>query len=148
MAIVSIIIFGLILDQFTKFLALRNLAQNQSIALIKNIFHLTLIFNRGAAFGVFKNYTILFIAASFLAILFIILSLRKNRKIGLSNISLGLILSGAAGNLIDRIRLGCVVDFLDFRIWPVFNIADSMITVGAVLLAFSILRRADAPHNL
>ena len=54
---------------------------------------------------------------------------------------LGLILGGAAGNLIDRIRFGGVVDFLDFRIWPVFNVADSCITIGAALLAFSFWRK-------
>jgi len=148
MAIVSIIICGLLLDQFSKILTLKNLAVNQSIPLVKNIFHLTLVFNRGAAFGIFKNYTVFFIIAAGLAILFIILNLRKDRKINLSNISLALILSGACGNLIDRVRFGFVVDFLDFRFWPVFNIADSLISLGALLLAFSIFRSKDASHNL
>ena len=58
-------------------------------------------------------------------------------------VGLCLILSGAIGNLIDRIRLGAVIDFLDFRIWPVFNIADSAITIGAILLAYSMLFKKD-----
>ncbi|MDD5237080.1 MAG: signal peptidase II, partial [Candidatus Omnitrophica bacterium] len=146
MAIVSIIIFGLILDQTTKFLALRNLAVNESIPVLKGIFHLTLVFNRGAAFGIFKNYTTFLIIASCATILFIVLSLKESRKVNLVNISLSLILSGAIGNLIDRLRLGLVVDFLDFRVWPVFNVADSIITIGALLLAFSLFRPGNATH--
>lgn len=58
-----------------------------------------------------------------------------------NNLALGLIFGGAVGNLIDRVRVGGVIDFLDFRIWPVFNVADSCITIGAVLIAWNLLRR-------
>jgi len=63
----------------------------------------------------------------------------RHRKPKLIEVALYLILAGAISNLIDRLRVGAVIDFLDFRIWPVFNIADSAITIGAILLAYSIL---------
>ncbi len=139
---IFIITFSIIfLDQLSKSLATKNLLLNQSVPLIKGIFHLTLIHNRGAAFGVLKNQTQLFIFASLFAIILIFWDLRKNKykKYSLYNISLSFILAGALGNLIDRLTFGYVIDFLDFRIWPVFNIADSAITLGAVMLGWSIL---------
>ena len=132
------------LDQVTKFLVRGNLSYNQSLPIIRGIFHLTLVRNRGAAFGILKNQLPLFIFTSVLAIILIYLNLKtnKNRKL-LFSIALSLILAGALGNLIDRLFLGYVIDFLDFRIWPVFNIADSAITVGAILLGLSILRTKE-----
>ena len=140
--IVSLI---LSLDQLTKILATKNLVLNQSFAIINGILHLTLVHNRGAAFGILKNQIHLFIFTSLFAIFLIYFNLKNNtyKKYSLFNISLGLILAGALGNLIDRLFLGYVVDFIDFRIWPVFNIADSAITIGAVLLGWSILRTED-----
>jgi signal peptidase II len=138
--IVSII---LSLDLITKFLASQNLLLNQSLPLIKGFFYLTLIHNRGAAFGILKNQTALFIFTSLLAVVLIYSSLKKNKsykKLTLASVSLAFILGGALGNLIDRLFLGYVVDFLDFRIWPVFNIADSAITIGAILLGWCILK--------
>ena len=138
--IVSII---LSLDLITKFLASQNLLFNQSLPLIKVFFYLTLIHNRGAAFGILKNQTALFIFTSLLAVVLIYSSLKKNKsykKLTLASVSLAFILGGALGNLIDRLFLGYVVDFLDFRIWPVFNIADSAITIGAILLGWCILK--------
>ena len=132
----------LALDQFTKFLASKNLFLNQSIPVISQVFHFTLIHNKGAAFGILKERVPLFIIASTLAIILLYLNIKKHRKTSLYSISLGLILSGALGNLIDRLFLGYVIDFLDFRIWPVFNIADSAITVGAILLGWSMIRKA------
>jgi len=129
-------------DQLTKLLATRNLLLNQSAPLIKGIFYLTLIHNRGAAFGILKNQIPLFIFISIFAIILIYLTLRNNKykEYSFYNISLALILAGALGNLIDRLRLGYVIDFLDFRIWPVFNVADSAITIGAILLGWVILK--------
>jgi len=131
------------LDQLTKSIASRNLHLNQSFPVIKNIFHLTLVHNRGAAFGIFQNQAFLFILTACLAIAVILTNLKKIRlekRVSLRKVSLGLIMAGAVGNLIDRLRFGYVIDFLDFRVWPVFNIADSAITVGAVLLCWAFLR--------
>lgn len=130
------------LDQLIKFLVTKNLSLNESYPVIKGVFHLTPVHNTGAAFGILKSQTLLFIFVSLIAVLLIFLNLRKNRskRLSLENLSLSFILAGAAGNLIDRVSFGYVVDFLDFRVWPVFNLADSAITAGAVLLAWSIIK--------
>ena len=139
------IIVGLIicLDQLTKYIALDKLVDSESLPVIKNVFHLTLVKNSGIAFGLFPNGTIIFIIFSFLAV-GIILGILSKKKIPeiLPDTALSLILGGAIGNLIDRLcRGGYVVDFLDFRIWPVFNVADSAISVGVVLLSIYILKQ-------
>lgn len=137
-----IVLLVLFFDQLTKFLAIKSIGLNQSIPIINNIFHLTLVHNKGAAFGILKNQTLLFMVISLITIVVIFHHLRKKRRKGLDifTISLALILSGAIGNFIDRFSFGYVVDFLDFRIWPVFNIADSAITIGAVLLGYALLK--------
>lgn len=139
----------LILDQATKLLAEIFLASSPSFPVIPGIFHLTLVHNRGAAFGVFKGANILFILTSFFFIILIVVLLNR-RELFLRFFSLdpqnsavrfalGLILGGACGNLIDRLRFSYVVDFLDFRIWPVFNFADSAITIGGILIGYKLL---------
>ncbi len=138
--ILIIVVATLSLDQLTKFLAVKYLLLNESYSLIKGLFHLSLIHNRGAAFGILKGQLSLFIAASVFAIALIYAGLKDARQSRIYRISLGLILAGALGNLIDRISYGYVIDFLDFRIWPVFNVADSAITIGAVLLGYFILK--------
>ncbi|MFC1675266.1 signal peptidase II [Candidatus Omnitrophota bacterium] len=130
----------LLLDQVTKSLALKNLALGKSLPVIKGILHLTLVTNQGAAFGIFKGQSHLFIISALVAAILIISLLKKN-KCRLTGISFSLILAGALGNLIDRIYLGFVVDFIDLRFWPVFNLADSSITIGAVLLGITVLKR-------
>lgn len=137
-----IVLTILSLDQFTKYLISRNLSLSQSVALIKGILHLTLVHNRGAAFGMLKNQTPLFIFTSIFAVILIYFSLkgRSQKKVSIYTLSLSLILAGAVGNLIDRVFFGYVIDFLDLRIWPVFNVADSAITIGAVLLGWSLLK--------
>jgi signal peptidase II len=132
-------------DRLTKIWAVTHLSLYQTIPVLKNIFHITLVHNRGAAFGILKNQVPFFIVASVCAVVMIVYHLKKDaslssRKLSLYTFSLGLILAGAAGNLVDRVSLGYVVDFLDFRVWPVFNVADSAITVGAVLLGVALLR--------
>jgi signal peptidase II len=133
------------LDQLTKFLVRKFLALNQSVPVLSGVFHITLVYNRGAAFGILKNQLPLFIATSLFAISLIFLNFRRNKsKAGsIYGVSLGLILAGALGNLIDRLWLGYVVDFLDFRVWPVFNIADSAITIGALLLGYTVLKSKE-----
>lgn len=126
----------ILLDQLTKYLISKYLNLHQSIYLIKNILHLTYIQNTGAGFGILKNQQIFLIFTSLIiigAILFCIKQILKEKPI---HIPVALILGGAVGNLIDRIFLGHVIDFIDFRIWPAFNIADSCITIGAVWLMF------------
>ncbi|MBN1913233.1 MAG: signal peptidase II [Candidatus Omnitrophica bacterium] len=132
----------LLFDQLLKFLSLKYLTLNNSVPLIKGILHLTLVYNRGAAFGILKNQVPFFILTTVAAFFLICINLKKSglKKLSLYNLSLILILAGATGNLVDRLLFGYVVDFIDLRIWPVFNIADSSITVGAVLLGWDILK--------
>lgn len=138
-----IVISILCLDQLSKALIAKNLLLNQSLPVINGFFHLSLVHNRGGAFGILKNQVPFLLFTSVFAVALIISNLRKSkgRKPLLVDVALGLILSGALGNLIDRAFLGYVVDFLDFRVWPVFNLADSAITIGAVLLGWQILGR-------
>jgi signal peptidase II len=134
------------LDQLSKFLITKNLLLDQSMPVIKGIFHLTLIHNRGAAFGILKNQTNLFILTALFAIVLSYFGLKDQKHKRLYRLSLNLMLAGALGNLIDRLFFGYVIDFLDFRIWPVFNIADSAITIGAILLGIFILSQKSKPQ--
>lgn len=101
--------------------------------------------NTGAAFGIFKGYPLLFTIIDFIGIIvFLLLALVLRRRWPfldrmLVRSGIGLILGGTTGNLIDRLHLGQVTDFLDFKIWPVFNVADASITVGVIILAFCII---------
>ena len=129
----------ILLDQATKFLALRFLQLNTPVPLIKNFLNLTLVHNHGAAFGFFQNQLLLFVLVSFFAIGLILYNLRNKTNSIILKLSLTLILGGCVGNLIDRLRFGFVVDFLDLRVWPVFNLADSMITIAALLLTWELV---------
>ena len=137
----------LILDQASKFLIDRTMELHYSITVVKNFFNITYIRNKGAAFGFLAdtNFRLpFFIGISIIAIVVI---LGIYRKLGddkkLNAVSLSLILAGALGNLIDRIRLGEVIDFIYVHwyehYWPAFNVADSAICVGVFLLVIDML---------
>ena len=114
---------------------IRSLSPFQSVPIIKNILHITPVFNSGAAFGILQEKTTFLILAGIAFILlFFILIKKENKKSTLFLIACGLIIGGALSNLWDQLYLGYIVDYIDFRIWPVFNISDSCITVGASLL--------------
>ena len=132
--IFSITLFIILLDQLTKYLTSKYMALHQSTPIIKNILHLTYIQNTGAGFGILKGWNTILIFISLIiigVILFYFDRIIKEKQI---HIPIALILGGAIGNLIDRIFLGHVIDFIDFRIWPAFNVADSCITIGALWL--------------
>ncbi|WP_207645971.1 signal peptidase II [Tepidibacter thalassicus] len=135
-----LILFLIGLDQITKYFVLKYLSQVGSIVIVKNIFNLTYVENRGAAFGILQNQKWFFITISLGVTVFILYYLFSNKNLGVcTRISLILILSGAIGNLIDRIRLNFVVDFLDFIVWPVFNVADICVVIGGILLSYTII---------
>jgi len=148
--VVSILII-LAIDQYSKFIVSARLSVGQSIPIIKNILHITFVTNTGAAFGLFKDSTLFFIIISVVVVGFVsillLISLKKRDFLSKPafNSSLILILSGALGNLIDRLRFTYVVDFIDVRIWPVFNIADISITIGTFLLILIFLFPHRAP---
>jgi signal peptidase II len=119
-------------DQITKFFINSGINLGQSIPLINNIIHITLVHNRGAGFGILQGQRVFFIIFSIVILGAIIYSWKKIPKN--AGIPLGLILGGIVGNLIDRVVLGYVIDFIDFRIWPVFNVADSAVTIGVIWL--------------
>ncbi len=125
-----------VFDQITKRLILTNMDVNNSIAIWDGIFHITYIQNRGAAFSILQEKTSFLIIMQIIVILVIgayIIKKRKSEgKVLLYGLSL--IMAGGFGNLTDRIVYGYVVDFLDFRIWPIFNVADISVCVGCGLL--------------
>jgi signal peptidase II len=131
-------------DRISKWICQTSLQPLGSVPVIKGIFHLTYVENRGAAFGILQNKTWFFIPATLIILvilLYMLIRVKTNSK--LMRVSLALIAGGAVGNLIDRIWLGYVVDFLDFRIWPVFNIADSSVVVGALILGYLVLVKGE-----
>jgi signal peptidase II len=134
----------LVADQITKWLAQTYLARvpDQSIAIASDILRLTYVANRGAAFGILQDQTLFFIAVGTAVVAVIVASYRYFPVSGtLLNLALGLQLGGALGNLLDRVRLGYVVDFVDLAIWPVFNVADSAIVIGVSILVFRLTRK-------
>ena len=136
-----VVALGVALDQWTKFLASAYLQGQKSFVLIPGVLQLTYVENTGAAFGSFKDQRWLFMIVSVVAILFILFYILYERKLSfLSLTAFSMILSGGIGNMIDRLSLGYVVDFIDFCLihFAVFNLADSFVTVGAVLVLLSL----------
>jgi len=139
-----------ILDQITKYYVDASMRLHESIPVIDGLFSITHVRNPGAAFGFLADASpvfraIFFVAVTVLAIFLVLHYIWKSRaEEPRLTFALSLILSGAVGNLIDRVRLGEVIDFLDVYIgayhWPAFNVADSAISVGAVILLIEIIR--------
>jgi signal peptidase II len=147
--IVSIILIGgtvLFLDQLSKFYIQKSLVIGQLIPVLGDFFRITYLKNPGVAFGLFPGQRLFFILITLVIIVLLFTYLRRARRAGIwLNLSLSLILGGALGNLIDRLRMGEVIDFLDFGFgphrWPAFNLADSAISVGVGMLLIKILKR-------
>jgi signal peptidase II len=143
------------LDQLTKWLASSRLLMGRPVPVLDDFARFTLVHNTGAAFGLFPGSRVPFIVISVLAIAVVIyLFLRETYRSLANRILLGCILGGAIGNLVDRARLGWVVDFIDVGIgsvrWPVFNVADSAVTLGVLFLAWNLARAgrpAPDPEN-
>ncbi len=135
-----------IMDQATKAIATARLKPYDSYTVINKILSLTIVQNTGTAFGLFKDQAVLFVLISVIAVIAITFYLLKKKTS--YYLPLALVLGGTLGNLIDRLRFGYVVDFIDFHFWPVFNVADSCITVGMILLFFLIIRGKDASHTV
>lgn len=132
----------IVLDQLTKQFFWHN---GRNYDVIDGFVRITLVKNAGAAFGLFQGGRLFFIAASIVAVIFILyVGLRLPRSDWQRRLLLGAILGGAIGNLIDRLYAGEVIDFIDIGIgahrWPVFNVADMGVSVGATLLLIYLLR--------
>ena len=145
-----LIIAGLAIsfDQLTKATVRKAVGLGGRIEVIKGYFEISYAQNTGAAFGMFRGQNRIFIIVSFFAIGFIFLYYRQFRESTWMKISLGLILGGALGNLIDRLVFHYVTDFIRVGLrnawWPSFNIADASVCIGAVMLILGMIRRSKS----
>ncbi|HEY2498292.1 MAG TPA: signal peptidase II [Candidatus Angelobacter sp.] len=147
----------LILDRVTKWAIIKTIALEDTVSIIPGLFRLTHLENPGAAFSLFAESTspfksALLISFSLAALVVVALLLWRSRaEFNASTLALSLILGGALGNLWDRLTEGKVTDFLDFYVgihhWPPFNVADSAIVVGALLLLLRMLRKDTKHHS-
>jgi len=134
---IAIIIACVILDQLTKWIVVNCMELYESIVLIEKIFSFTYIPNYGAAWGMFSNHRWVFMITTSLALIVMPIILYRYRKVHfLFSLSLSLFIGGAIGNMIDRIFVGYVVDFLEFTFidFPVFNVADICVVFGAIAM--------------
>lgn len=127
-----------IIDLISKQIVIRLIPLHESIKVIKNFFYLTYTRNTGAAFSILEDARILLLIVTIIALFFINKFMNKEKIKGIDNFIYGIIIGGILGNLFDRIVYGYVIDFLDFKIfgynYPVFNLADTFIVVGALML--------------
>lgn len=129
-------------DRVTKYLVVTNMTEGQSLPVVEGIFHWTYVLNPGAAFGMMAHNRILFLAVGAAVVAAVWYFRRDILAEGpLVRSGAALFLGGALGNLWDRVQSGLVVDFFDFRVWPVFNVADIAICVGAALVVLGIFRK-------
>ena len=139
-------------DQLNKTWIRANLATGQSLFDI-GFLRITHIHNTGAAFGLFPDQTFVLTVVAFIGVTVVLLCVFLSRRRlpvldnMLSKSALGLVLGGTVGNLVDRLRFGYVTDFIDFKVWPVFNIADSAVTVGVIIFAYSLLGLIQAEKH-
>jgi signal peptidase II len=144
----AIVVVDIIADQLTK-LWIRNHLFAGQVLHDFHVFQIVFVQNTGAAFGIFSEHIQILTIIDFIgiaALLFIFFGLRRRwsfiDKIPVV-LSLGLILAGTIGNLIDRMWLGKVTDWIDFKLWPVFNVADASVTVGVIILAYCLIFQSD-----
>lgn len=139
MFIIAILVIAA--DFYTKYLVYTRMALHETIELPVKFIQLTYVQNFGGAFGIFQHQKLFFMAAAFVSVTCVLYFFEDIKELGkLSFLSASLIFGGAIGNLIDRIRFGYVVDFLDLRWWPVFNVADVALTIGVALLFIEVIR--------
>jgi len=148
--LLPILVAGVALDQATKFLVVGALRLGDQVPVIPGFFNLVYVRNRGAAFGLLSGLSTEFAWLFFVfttclvlgVVAFLWWRLPEDQTLGVVGYSL--ILTGALGNLVDRVRLGEVIDFLDFHLgryhWPAFNVADSLVCLGAGLLVWMIFQ--------
>lgn len=137
------------LDQITKAIASTRLLMGHPVPVFGQAVRFTLVHNTGAAFGLFPGSRLPFVFISIVAIgVVLYLFFREHYRSLANRILLGCILGGAIGNLVDRVRLGWVIDFIDMGVgslrWPVFNVADSAVTLGVIFLAWNLARTEHA----
>jgi signal peptidase II len=150
MGYIGFTIFVILFDQASKLFIQYKMKIGESIPVIKGIFHITYIENPRTSFGLFEYNKSFFVIAVLISVILVILIYKKIifKKDPFMYIPLTLVLGGAVGNLIDRARIdGKVIDFIDFRIWPVFNFADSAIVCGMLVLLIHVLFRTPEKED-
>ncbi len=139
-------------DQVTKAIAAESLGRDASshrFELLGSMLAFEYLENTGAAFGVLEGQGIvLTLIAGLVVVLLVAHYLRSGRTSAVMATSLGLLIGGALGNVVDRVRLGYVIDFIAVGIWPKFNLADSAVTVGVVLLGWTMVQVRDEPDQI
>lgn len=122
-------------DQLTKLMVVSALSEGSSLRLVGEWLRISHVRNTGAAFGILPGFGGLLALAALIGVaVFAVIVLRRPPAV--AGAGAALVLGGAVGNLADRIVRGSVVDFVDFRYWPAFNVADSAVTIGAILLVW------------
>ena len=135
------------LDQLLKFLLVKNLALGQSLPLIGHTLKLTYVRNTGAAFSLFVGFSPYLAAVGLIAAVVVIYwHTRASSRNLLLQIGLASVLGGCCGNLLDRVFRHYVIDYIDFKVWPVFNLADIAINLGVLLLAWSLFCQKEEKH--
>lgn len=131
--IVGLLILGL--DQWSKFLVRSSMTLGESVPIIDSVFHLTYIENEGVAFGMFSGHTTIFVIVSILVLIGLLTFVwKESSQSMLLHYGAALVAAGALGNIIDRAIKASVTDMFDFRIWPIFNVADIAVCIGFCLL--------------
>ncbi len=155
MYLIYLVSIGVIaLDQFSKILIVRNLALYETIPIIRDIFSITYTRNKGIAFSLLSNIPdalrVPFFAVTTGAVIALILWFFRGliKKSGYVRVCFGLIIGGALGNFLDRVRVGEVIDFIEVGLnqnlkWPIFNIADSCINIGVVMLLVYLIKNKE-----
>ncbi len=140
------------LDQYTKSYVMHSMTVGESIPVIKNFFHFTYVLNPGAAFGILPNQRIFFIVVGVIMLLLAVAYYFHHSK--LKNVDVVMkyggitAAAGALANLIDRVQFGFVIDFFDFRIFPIFNVADIAIVVGMFVMMYVVLFKPEKVGKL
>ncbi len=136
----AIIVAIVFLDQGTKYMVQNGMALGESWPVVENIFHITYSKNPGAAFGILAYQTTFFVIVTIILLVIIMfLFIKLDARFYQVKIALALQFGGAVGNLIDRVRIGYVTDFIDFQFWPILNVADTAIVIGVGLLVLWLL---------
>lgn len=145
MSAIAIIILTIFVDQTTKYIAFLKLKDSEGINIIDNFLQFNFVKNSGAAWGMLQNQRFFFIIFTALVIIGLASYIKLNKKLSKTSVtSIALVIGGAMGNLIDRIKMGYVIDFIDVNFgslydFPVFNLADSFIVIGTFLMAYLLL---------
>ena len=149
----SVVVFLVVIDQLTKALVRANLALGE-VWFDAGVFQIVHVQNTGAAFGIFKGNSLTLIITSVIGIIVILILvfLLRSRWRFLESmwvqVGMALVMGGTIGNnLIDRIRMGYVTDFIDFKVWPAWNVADASITVGVIIIAYRLIFYSGVVKN-